>query len=241
MVFWRVFFFLHLLAASLNAHADAPASHLKIASFNVPPYVYKDVTTQEVHGLLSDEVRARASKCNINIELIVTPSWARAYQTAVVGTADGVIPTNYTDERAKLFDFAMPPLGEVNASVIVRYDSPHEHFTGLNMLDGQRIVKRAKGLLGKEYEAYEKLGKVTVVERLTSKDLAEELFSGRVDFIVANYSTIVFHLGAEQMESRVRVLSPTIGKSIQHLALSKKRSPDYAAGTPASNCLLGIQ
>lgn len=235
--------FISLLSTVIFAFSGVFASDktLKVASFNVPPYVYLDAATNQVHGTLADIVRTRADHCNIAIDYVIAPSWARAYQTAVEGTADALIPTNYTSERAKLFDFAEPSIGEVNASVIVREDSPHEHFTGFHMLDGQHIVKRAKGLLGEQYERYEKLGKMKVVERLTSKDLAEELLSGRVDFIIANYSTIAFHLGEEKIGPRVRVLTPTVGRSVQHLALSKKRAASFAANTEISNCLLGKQ
>lgn len=211
---------------------------LKVATINVPPMAYMDPETMIVTGVVTHLVQERAAACNVTVAFIFTPSWARAYQMAVSGTADGLIPTTYTQSRLASFDYAMPAFYDLRPSLIVRQDSPFLRFTGLEQLDGKRVGIRAKAKLVKNFDDYIENGTVEIVERTNSKGLAEVLIAGTVDFIVDSPGVMAYHLGKDQMEEKVRVLEPNLGSSQQYLALSKKRQSQFAAGTALSECLL---
>ncbi len=212
---------------------------LKVATINVPPLSYMDPETMRVTGTVTKAVQDRAGKCGLDVAFIFSPSWARAYQMATSGTADGLIPTTYAESRLVEFDYSNPALVDLRPSLIVRKDSPFLRFNGLHILDGHRVGIRAKSLMGKDFDAKLASGSVTVVERINSKGLAEALIKGETDFIVDSPDVINYNLGEEQVGEKVRVLEPSLGSSLQYLALSKKRSQTISEGTSASNCLLG--
>lgn len=211
---------------------------LKVATINVPPLSYLNPKTMVVTGSVTQKVQDRAEQCGANVAFIFTPSWARAYQMALIGTADGLIPTTFSDKRLENFDYAKPAFVDLRPSLIVRQDSPFKRFSGLDILDGHRVGIRAKSLMGKDFDEKMESDAVTVVERMNSKGLAEALITGKADFIVDSPHVITYHLGAEQVEEKIRVLEPSLGPSLQHLALSKKRSEQFKAGTHLSNCIL---
>lgn len=211
---------------------------LKVAAINVPPLAYMHPDTMIVSGSVAERVQKRVESCGAVAAFIFSPSWARAYQMAITGTADGLIPTTYSESRLSDFDYAEPAFVDLRPSLIVRTDSPFYEYTGLDMLKGLRIGRRAKALMGKAFDEYVASGQVTLVERMTSKGLAEVLFEGQVDFIVDSPSVMTYHLGQDQVDAKVRILEPSLGQSLQYLALSKKRSAQFAENTKISACLL---
>ncbi|MEX0297732.1 MAG: substrate-binding periplasmic protein [Kordiimonas sp.] len=236
----NTFFYLYctsIFILSINTGAAAKPI-LKVATINVPPLSYMDPETMRVTGSVTKIVQARAKKCGLDVAFIFSPSWARAYQMAVSGTADGLIPTTYAESRLVDFEYSKPALVDLRPSLIVRKDSPFLRFNGLHILDGRRVGIRAKSLMGKAFDAKLASGSVTVVERMNSKGLAEALIKGEADFVVDSPDVINYNLGEVQVGEKVRVLEPSLGSSLQYLALSKKRSQAIAEGTAASNCLL---
>lgn len=214
---------------------------LKVATINVPPMAYMDPETMIVTGEVTKLVQERSQACGAQVAFIFTPSWARAYQMALTGTADGLIPTTYTENRLSDFDYAQPPLYDLRPSLIVLQSSSYHRFIGLKMLAQSRIGIRAKAMLIKSFDDYLASGNVTVVERANSKGLAEALFAGQVDFIVDSPSVIRYQLGSDQVEEKVRILEPSLGQSLQYLALSKKRAAPFRQGTALSKCLLATE
>lgn len=211
---------------------------LKVATINVPPLSYLNPDTMVVTGSITKKVQERAGTCGADVAFIFTPSWARAFQMAVVGTADGLIPTTFSEKRLTDFDYAQPAFVDLRPSLIVRRDSSFLRFTGLHILEGRRVGIRAKSLMGKDFDAKLESGEVIVVERMNSKGLAEALMKGEADFIVDSPEVITYHLGIEQVENKIRVLEPSLGASLQYLALSKKRSTEFSPGSEISDCLL---
>lgn len=211
---------------------------LKIATINVPPLAYMDPDTMVVTGEVTNKVQDRAASCGVQVAFIFSPSWARAYKMALDGTADGLIPTTYTKDRLSDFEFAQPAFYDLRPSLIVLKESGYKQFTGLNMLQGKRVGVRSKAKLEPSFDAYAASGMLTAIERVNSKGLAEALFSAQAEFIVDSPGVMAYQIGATQMDAKVRVLQPSLGQSLQHLALSIKRSETFKSGTEVSNCLL---
>lgn|GEM_PF-1196162 len=211
---------------------------LRVSTIVVPPLVVHDRENNRLSGTALDAVRALANRCGADVDFIITPSWNRAYMMAQLGIADGVIPTNFSEERLAYFDFPSEPLVDMKPSLIVRIDSPAKRFSGLDILKGKRIGVRTNALLEKDFDAYVRSNKATLVERSDSVSLVDELLSGRVDFIADSSAMIVYHLTRSKIPERIRVLEPPLGASGQFLALSKKRSASFAPETDLSHCLL---
>ncbi len=222
--------------AGAGLAADKPT--LRVSTIVVPPLVVHDTDNNSLSGTAVNAVRALAKQCGADVNFIITPSWNRAYMMAQIGIADGVIPTNYSEDRLAYFDFPSDPLVDMKPSLIVRIDSPAKHFSSLDMLRGKKVGVRTNALLEDKFDAYVRSGKATLVERSDSVSLVDELLSGRVDFIADSSAMIVYHLTESKIPERIRILEPPLGASGQFLALSKKRASSFASGTDLSHCLL---
>lgn len=201
--------------------------------------VMQHAESGELTGTAIKALESLSVRCGIALDLIVTPSWNRAYMMAQIGIVDGLVPTNFSKERAKFFDFPQASLVKISPALIVRNDNPVRAFQGLEMLRGKRVGVRTNALLEEKFDAFMHSGAAIRVERSNSKSLVEELLSGRVDFIADVPTMIVYHMSASRIPERIRFLHPPLGQSSQFLALSHKRAPHLAAGTVISACLLG--
>ncbi|NVJ97081.1 MAG: transporter substrate-binding domain-containing protein [Alphaproteobacteria bacterium] len=229
-----------LTAALIGTHSGATDTPtIRISSIVVPPLVLRDEKSEAISGTAVEALRRLAEKCGVGTEIIITPSWNRAYMMAQIGIVDGVIPTNYAEDRLEFFDFPSKPLVDMSPTLIVRKDSSVTTFSSLEMLAGKRVGVRTNALLEDKFDTYVRSDKATLVERSDSKSLVDELLSGRVDFIADSPAMIIYHMTESNIPQRIRVLQPPLGHSGQFLALSKKRSPAFAEGTGLSECLLG--
>ncbi len=201
--------------------------------------VIQNVDSGDLTGTAIKALERLSTQCGIPVDLIVTPSWNRAYMMAQIGIVDGLVPTNFSKERTKFFDFPKAPLVKMSPTLIVRRDNPAQAFQGLEMLRGKRVGVRTNALLEEKFDAFVRSGAAVLVERSDSKSLIEELLSGRVDFIADAPAMIVYHMSASRIPEQIRFLQPPLGQSSQFLALSHKRAPHLAAGTAVSACLLG--
>jgi ABC-type amino acid transport substrate-binding protein len=219
---------------ALPSHADA----LRISTIVMPPFI--EVTPGDApHGQAVDAVTELAEACGLEPQVIIMPSWNRAFTSAQTGVTDAVIPANYSAERAEHFDFPDTPLLTVEPRLFVRKDSSFTAFTGFAMLDGHGVSVRKNAILEAGFDAYVRAGTVALFERGESRAMMDDLLSGRVDFVASPPTMFEAALKAHGLMDRVRSLEPALGKSVQYLALSKKRAAVIAEGTPASACLLG--
>ncbi|SDD86514.1 substrate-binding periplasmic protein [Kordiimonas lacus] len=216
--------------------ADVPT--LRVSTIVVPPLVMQDSGSKNIHGEAIDALQLLVETCGAEADLVVTPSWNRAYMMAQIGIVDAVIPTNFAEDRLSYFDFPTEPLVDMSPSLIVRVDSPFLRFSGLHILKGKKVAVRTNALLEQKFDAYIRSDQATLVERSDSISLVDELLSGRVDFIADSPTMIIYHMTESKIPERIRVLDPPLGRSGQFLALSKKRAPAFAAETEISRCLL---
>lgn len=212
---------------------------MRVATIIVPPMVIKNGDTGDLTGTAIKAIERLSTLCDMPLDLIVTPSWNRAYMMAQIGIVDGLVPANFSKERTKFFDFPKTPLVKMSPALIVRRDNPAQTFQGLEMLRGKRVGVRTNALIEEKFDAFVRSGAAVLVERSDSKSLIEELLSGRVDFIADAPAMIIYHMSASRIPERIRFLKPPVGQSSQFLALSHKRAPHLAAGTAVSACFLG--
>lgn len=227
-------------AGAASTEREDPTA-IRISTIVVPPMVVQDPETGNLTGTAVAALQALAARCNVRLELIVTPSWNRAYMMAQIGIVDGVIPTNYAEDRLAFFDFPPSPLVDMSPTLIVRTDSPIQFFEGLEMLRGKRVAVRTNALLEERFDAFMRGGGAVLVERSDSQSLVDELLSGRVDFIADAPAMIIYHMSARKIPERIRFLKPPLGHSGQFLALSRKRASHLRDGTAASTCFLADQ
>lgn len=217
-----------------------PKPILKVATINIPPLAYMDQETMVVKGTITKKVQSLAEKCNAHVAFIFAPSWARAFNMALKGTADGLIPTTYAETRLKDFDYAKPGLADLGPSLIVRQDSNHIMNTGLDMLENKRVGIRANSIMGGKIDKKLNENTVSVIERADTKGLVQALLHNEVDFIIDSPNVIGYVIDEQLARNKIRILKPGLSVSMQYLALSKKRSGHFAPGTTTSDCLLGI-
>jgi len=232
------FCWLALSVGAACSESDEPAT-IRISTIVVPPMVVQNPQTGELSGTAVEALHELSDRCAVRLELIVTPSWNRAYMMAQIGIVDGVIPTNFAEDRLAFFDFPPSPLVDMSPTLIVRSDSPIQAFEGLAMLRGKRVAVRTNALLEERFDTFMRSGAAILVERSDSQSLVDELLSGRVDFIADAPAMIIYHMSARKIPERIRFLKPPLGHSGQFLALSRKRAGHLRDGTAASACFLG--
>jgi len=236
---WAAFAGLCVLTCSAAGRADTSRPDITAATVAIPPLVTYDKETGEVGGTAVAAAHAIARSCGLDLKITIPPSWARAYQMAVEGRADSLLPTTKNTERLDVLEFPAKPFFTLYPALVVREDSPFLRFTSLSMLDGHSVGIQPNMRLDPAFDSYIRSGPVTVVERGGAVSLLEELMAGRVDFLADSIMVLRHHLGASSIDGRVRALDPPLGETPQFFALSKKRRPHLAAGTAASACLLG--
>lgn len=214
------------------------AEVVRISTIVMPPFI--EVTPGDApHGEAVETVTALAAACGLEAQVIIMPSWGRAFTSAQTGLTDAVMPANYSADRAVSFDFPVRPLLTLEPRLFVRAESVFTRYTGPQMLDNHGVAVRKNAILEAGFDAYVRAGTVALVERGESRAMMDDLLSGRVDFVASPPTMFEAALKAHGLQGRVRSLEPALGKSVQYLALSKKRGPAVAEGTPASSCLLG--
>lgn len=226
-----------LLIGLCGSLASVRADTLRVSTIIMPPFI--EISPGDPpHGQAVEAVTKLAQHCGLEAQVIIMPSWSRAFTSAQSGITDALIPANYSKERAKHFDFPATPLLTVEPRLFVRKDSPFTTFAGLPMLDGFGVAVRKNAILEARFDTYIRADTVTLVERGESRAMMDDLLSGRVDFVASPPTMFEAALKAHGLMDRVRSLEPALGKSVQYLALSKKRATAIADGTPASSCLL---
>jgi len=214
---------------------DTPT--LRVSAIVAPPLIVRETEDGTLTGTAVNAVRSLTAKCGTNVDFIISPSWNRAYMMAQVGIVDAVIPTNFAESRLAYFDFPVSPLVDLIPSLIVRKDSPIDHFSSLEVLRGKKVGVRTKALLEDNFDAFVRDGNATLVERSDSISLIDDLLSGRIDFIADSSAMIIYHMTESKIPQRIRILEPPLGASGQYLALSKKRSTAFAEGSMLYDCL----
>lgn len=228
---------LFALASPVLRADDAPI--LRVSGIVVPPLITRNKEDGSLGGSAITALRQEEKRCGITVEVIISPSWNRAFMMAQVGIVDGVIPTNFAKNRLAHFDFPPSPLVDMRPGLIVLADSPITTFTGLAMLEGKRIGVRTAALLEDRFDAYVRSGAATRVERPDTKALVDALLRDELDFIADSFAMVEYYFENNPTAQKVRRLDPPLGVSGQYLALSKKRSAPFAPGTEPSACLLG--
>ncbi len=238
----RTFFVFLLCSLWLTCSAASLAENtgtIRIATPVLPPLATLDEHTGSISGTMITKAKTLAEQCSLNLKVVLAPNWIRAYTMAKEGLADAVLPTKRNDERELHFDFPSKPLMTLSFSLIVRKDSPHKSYTGLEMLNGKRVGKHAGAMYEDGFDNYIQSDMVTLVEHGNMRFIIDELLTGRLDFAVDTPETMLFQTRGTRVPENVRVLEPAVGSDEQFLALSKQRAIHLAGGTTASNCLLG--
>lgn len=237
-VFVFLFCSLCLNGSAMAAAADHKGA-LRVSTLLLPPLATLDQDTGIIGGTMITKARKLAKQCSLELEVVLAPNWIRAYTMAKVGLTDAVLPTTRNDERKSHFDFPSEPLLMMSFSLIVRKDSPHKSYTGLEMLDGKRIGKHAGTMYEGRFDKYIRSDKVTLAEHGNMRFIIDELLTGRLDFAVDTPEMMLFQTRGTRVPDNIRVLEPAVGSDEQFLALSKHRANHLTGGTTASNCLLG--
>lgn len=210
---------------------------LTVATIEVPPFVLRHPDTRKVTGAAIQNVQAQAKACNIELEFIVSPSWARAFNMATSGVVDGVLPTIKSADRETVLLFSAVPAVVNKMSLITHAESGFLHYEGLSMLDGKSLGKLRDGRVTKELDAYLEGGTVNVSSMRSYEVLLNNLLARRLDFIAGGMGVYVEYAKETGVLEQIRVLEPPLAAVPQYLALSKYRLEKLPALEQAYNCI----
>lgn len=206
---------------------------LKVSTIRTQPLtIIKGSHTEsgQTHGVT--KARDFLAKCDVDMELVVMPSWSRAYNLAVSGRVDALMPTNYSKAREKDFFFPRHAFSSMAIVVFSHKENTVNRYTGPELFKGKKLGRLKGSLLTKEIDDYAAANNVTNIERATMESLFEALVQRKIDYAADQMFLNKADLAALEVDTWVKALMPPAGETPLYIAFSRKGSlaaPENAA------------
>ncbi len=126
-----------------------PSEPLKLATSSWPPYIGRDLPNQGIAVEIVTEVFNRA---NIEIEVVMIPSWKEVREGMEVGVYDVILGTWYSDERARFHQFSEPFM--MNKLSFIKRKGSGISFNTLSDLEGLMVATVNEYAYGEEFDSY---------------------------------------------------------------------------------------
>lgn len=222
--------------ASVGAYAGIS---LKVSSIYTQPLtIVKGYNTNTNKVLNLDKAEGFLARCDVTLDLVVMPSWSRAYELALTGKVDALMPTNHSKAREQDFFFPRQAFASMAVVVFSHKDSSVSRYSGPEVLAGKRLGRLSGTLLTKEIDDYVEANNVINVERSTIESLFEALVQRDIDFAADQMVLDTEDLAALEIDTWVKPLMPPAGETPLYIALSKKGKLAAPENAATLDCLL---
>jgi len=122
---------------------------LKLATSSWPPYIDRDLPNQ---GLAVEIVTEAFNRANVDIEVVMIPSWKEVREGMEVGVYDVILGTWYSDERARFHQFSEPFM--MNKLSFIKRKGSDISFNTLADLEGLMVATVNEYAYGEEFASY---------------------------------------------------------------------------------------
>jgi ABC-type amino acid transport substrate-binding protein len=178
------------------------------------------------------DIKPYLAKCGITANVMVAPSWSRAYAMAAAGRVDALMPTNKSPKRKKLFFFPKTAFSSMDVIVFTHRDSPATRFTGFEMFKGKKLGRISGALLTIEFDKFVAREHIELSQYATLDSLYEALTHQKIDFAVDQALLNKANLALLADEKAIRALWPPVASAPLYVAISKlgsfAQNPDSA-------------
>lgn len=176
----------------------------------------------EKYAYGSNEAKPVLRRCGVRANIIVAPSWSRAYNMALTGLVDGLMPANKSAERQQHFYFPQSSFTSMAVVVFTNKDNSETKFTGFDMFNGKKFGKLSGSLLTPAFDAFIQKENIEVLERTTLTGLFEMLVQKEVDYAADQALMDANTLKDLEVDDNVRALKPALETAPLYIAISKK-------------------
>jgi len=202
----------------VEAHAsDQP---LRIASFEIPPYIIETVDGQ-LTGVFIEQIRQASKNSGIPVTFDIS-NWSRAQKYVKEGKADAIFPVVYTKQRAEWLVYPKNPVTRFDFSFFARKEAPFRFDGNMGSMEGLTVGKISNAKMHPNFSVAEASGLINVEKRQSIDLLALAVARRRIDAFVAPHLMGDWALYKRKLENKVKRLSLPVGTSNIFLALSKK-------------------
>lgn len=168
---------------------------LKLATASWPPYIGRDLPNQ---GVAVEIVTQAFKRANIEVEVIMIPSWKEVREGMEVGVYDVILGTWYSDERARFHQFSEPFM--MNRLSFIRRKGSDISFNTLADLEGLLVATVNEYAYDEEFDSYPGIYQIKsnhVVQSLMN------LVDGRADLALGD-EWVMRHELKNYMPSRLK-------------------------------------
>jgi polar amino acid transport system substrate-binding protein len=207
-------------------HLSAAEKTFKAIASPFPPLADAALDS---NGWFAEICTAALESQGYTVTLSFAP-WARALKKAGQGHYDGLLPTYWTEERAKLFVYSVP-IEALRTRFFKRKDRTDIIYTGdlTKMKDYSISVGRGHSV-SERFDQADFLYKYEVVNNVIGLKM---LWNNRVDLLVGDEPVELYHLGRMNEEPELSgikdgiiFLDPPLQERVLYMAISRNAA-DY--------------
>jgi len=199
------------------AQANTANIELTIVAPELRPLIYTN-KDGKVAGDIVESLKTVTEHSNLKINIEIIP-WGRALEQVVRGDSDAIMPTIFTNQRAKVISYPNAPLINFNSSVIIKLAEDDFNFSNFNSIGKKRTIAKVRSvLLGKEFDESYKKGLLNIIEVSKIEDALNMLLFERVNLVVS-----------DDIIARSAIDNMGIGDKVNRIYISKNQEPSYIA------------
>ena len=202
---------------------------LTIAAPISAPFVFNDEKGIP-QGFLVELFALIKQQTGLKANIIVMP-WARGLHEVQVGRINALMPTFYTDERARFLTYPKQPIIEFN-TVLLKRAQDNIVVDDITQLGTDKTIVKIRSMsMGKTFDDAEKAGQIKVIEVRDFDHALQMLAISRTDLVasvdyISNSSIRRLNLG-----NKITKLNFSNNKVPAYLAFSKDFSKKYDVNT----------
>lgn len=209
-----------------HSHLSAAEKTFKAVASPFPPLADAALDS---NGWFAEICTAALESQGYRVTLSFAP-WARALKKAGQGHYDGLLPTYWTKERTKLFEYSVP-IEALRTGFFKRKDRTDITFTGdlTKLKDYSISVGRAYSVS----DAFDKADFLYKYEVANNVIGLKMLWNNRVDLLVGDELVELYHLGRMNEDSELSgikdgiiFLDPPLQERVLYMAIPKSTA-DY--------------
>lgn len=221
--------FTKLLSCVFILFSIKPYAHQQVISFSLataeaPPYVYSDENNQ-IKGTLINKLARAQKDSGLKIEILIMP-WARALNEVKQNRIDAIMPTLWSEERAKYLEYPKLPFYSGDESVLIKRASDDFEFNQLSNIPSNKVIGKIRlVVINAAFDKLVKQGKLRIYETPKLDQALLMLAQKKIDLVASEggiAATTIKNLG---LDGRFKTYSLHVDSTTAYMAFS----PNFAA------------
>ena len=209
---------------SIKPYAHEQVISFSLATAEAPPYVYLSENNQ-IKGTLINKLERAQKDSALKIEILIMP-WARALNEVKQNRIDAIMPTLWSEDRAKYLEYPNLPFYSGDESVLIKRASDDFEFNELSNIPSNKVIGKIRlVVINAAFDKLVKQGKLRTYETPKLDQVLLMLAQKKIDLVASEGSiaaTTIKNLG---LEGTFKTYSLHVDSTPAYMAFS----PNFAA------------